>query len=266
MSTLRRIWQPVADALSLDEQDAGAILYAACVQAAEDEPTALRIHGALAARFGLRERLSPPRFKAEYEALPPDPLAGGRKSTEVAYKRAIASWRGQHLARALAATADLAARKRSRGQWGDTVAPHPTGNPAADRQEGCVDCAWIHETPAGLRCRRASQLVAADQKACAAWEPPLYGDPDPCAPCGACCRGRFDFVRLRDSDPDLPGLVEEIDGERRIRHTRDGGCLALSREAPYRCTVHEQRPFICRDFPVGEDACCEARRHMGVVG
>jgi Fe-S-cluster containining protein len=58
-------------------------------------------------------------------------------------------------------------------------------------------------------------------------------------------------------------MVVEVDGEQRISHT-EGGCSALSATAPYRCGVHAARPFICRDFPVGGDACLEARRFMGV--
>lgn len=265
MSTLREIWAPVAVALGLAEVEAPDVLFAACLQAAEDEVVALRIHCALAARYGLRSRLAPSQHEAPYRELPPDPLSGGRKDTMVAFKKAAASWRGQHLVRALEQTAEFAAVERERGRWRDTLIPHPTGCPAADRPERCVDCAWSHETPVGRRCRRASQLVAEGQTGCAVWEAgPLAGDPDPCAPCGACCRGRFSHVVVADTDPSLPtGLVIEVEGERQIPHGPDG-CPALSPTAPYRCGVHAARPFICRDFPVGGDACLEARRFMGV--
>ncbi len=256
MDSLNALWAPVAQALDLEPGPAAEVLLAAAFQAAEDEELALRIHAALAARYGLRELLEPPGLRDRYRALPPDPLAGGGKPALVAFKKAAASWRGEHLVRALEATA-LAAE--------GALPPHPTHNPAAVREELCRDCAWSHQTPAGLRCRRASQLVATDQTGCACWEPPLSGDPDPCAPCGACCLGRFDHAPVRDGDPELPeGLVEVLDGERRIPH--EPACRALSQVAPWRCSVHLIRPYVCRDFPVGGDACCEARRFMGITG
>ncbi len=267
MSTLRRIWKPVAEALELKATDAHEVLFEACMQSADgDEDLALRIHGALAARYGLRRRLVPPRRVADYGTLPSDPLAGGGKPIRVAFKKAAASSRGKHLVAELEATASLARKKRARGQWVDTLEPHPTGNPAAVRTELCVDCAWGHETPAGLRCRRAARIVEPDQAGCACWEPPLSGDPDPCAPCGACCRGVFDHAPVRDDDPELPqDLVEDRDGQRCIPHDVNGACRALSTSSPWRCGVHSARPLVCRDFPVGGDDCCEARRNRGLV-
>lgn len=43
-----------------------------------------------------------------------------------------------------------------------------------------------------------------------------------------------------------------------MRRLADGWCAALDRNT-MRCTIYEQRPDICRDYEMGDNACLEER-------
>lgn len=46
-----------------------------------------------------------------------------------------------------------------------------------------------------------------------------------------------------------------------MRRLEDGWCAALDRET-MRCTIYEQRPFICREYQEGDHDCLEQRKQL----
>ncbi len=78
-----------------------------------------------------------------------------------------------------------------------------------------------------------------------------------CANCeAACCR----LEAMLFSDPEVPANLIATDerGERSMARLEDGWCSALDRNTML-CTIYEQRPWICREFEMGEDECLAAR-------
>ena len=47
-------------------------------------------------------------------------------------------------------------------------------------------------------------------------------------------------------------------GDRSMLRLADGWCVALDRKT-MRCRIYKQRPWICREFAMGEYDCLEAR-------
>ena len=74
-----------------------------------------------------------------------------------------------------------------------------------------------------------------------------------------CCRLP---VWLMDGDDQVPGWMidEEGPGGRRMAQNDEGWCVAID---PYhlRCTIHPQRPAICRQFEMGGNDCRSERQH-----
>jgi Fe-S-cluster containining protein len=62
------------------------------------------------------------------------------------------------------------------------------------------------------------------------------------------------------NDPEVPEEFIETNarGDRSMARLKDGWCAALDRET-MACTIYEKRPWICREFEVGEDECLAAR-------
>ncbi len=90
-------------------------------------------------------------------------------------------------------------------------------------------------------------------------EPDYLEDPTTvaCDNCVArCCRLT---VVLMPSD-DVPVRYVEHDEHDLPTMARgdDGWCLALDRGS-LRCTIYEQRPLVCREFPEGGDDCLAER-------
>ena len=102
--------------------------------------------------------------------------------------------------------------------------------------------------------------------------------PDDCAACGACCREAFDTVPVGADDehtartrPDW--VVVAADGWRELRRVPSPTgcgtrCAALrgdgSAGAPFRCTIHPDRPEACSGLAEGSEACRFARRRVGL--
>ncbi|MDH3325412.1 MAG: YkgJ family cysteine cluster protein [Gammaproteobacteria bacterium] len=78
-----------------------------------------------------------------------------------------------------------------------------------------------------------------------------------CSNCDACC------CRLRVmliTDTGVPDRYIEIDeqGGRSMAQLDDGWCAALDRDT-LMCTIYDRRPFVCREFEMGEYECIAER-------
>jgi Fe-S-cluster containining protein len=78
-----------------------------------------------------------------------------------------------------------------------------------------------------------------------------------CANCEACCC-RLEVLLI--SDNGVPECFTEIDewGGRRMARLEDGWCAALDRNT-MSCTIYEKRPWICREFEMGDYECISER-------
>ena len=78
-----------------------------------------------------------------------------------------------------------------------------------------------------------------------------------CANCEACC---CRLQAMLFDDTDVPDQFIELDarGDRGMARLEDGWCAALDRETML-CTIYENRPWICREFEMGEYECISAR-------
>ena len=78
-----------------------------------------------------------------------------------------------------------------------------------------------------------------------------------CSNCKACCCRQ---QAMLFDDFEVPDYLTEVDarGVRSMARLGDGWCAALDRET-MSCAIYEQRPWICREFEMGEDECLSAR-------
>ena len=78
-----------------------------------------------------------------------------------------------------------------------------------------------------------------------------------CDNCEACCC-RLEVVLI--SDTGVPDNFIEIDqwGGMRMARLEDGWCSALNRSS-LNCMIYEKRPWICREFKMGEHECIAER-------
>jgi Fe-S-cluster containining protein len=80
-----------------------------------------------------------------------------------------------------------------------------------------------------------------------------------CSTCKAlCCR--LEVRLIDDADEKIPvELTEQVDSLYYVmKRERDGWCVALDRETML-CSIYEQRPFICRDYELGDYDCINER-------
>ncbi len=250
--------------------------------------------------LGLRTFLGPTTdFRAYYDELPADPLAGNDPAVPLA-RIAIGRLRrapfapsvGEALRRtreildASAAAAHLARVHTSKPRPDEGlpplhdalappvsfhtagVAPAPPGSLPAS--ETCGSCAWFDPGRASGRCLSTeTRRLAPSEAACERWEP----SPD-CETCGACCREAFHTLALSPREPFVkrhPELVvwrATMDGRRQPELPRpEGRCPPLTGDgaaSPYRCGLYDDRPRTCRDFARGGANCLEARRRVGL--
>ncbi|TNF34556.1 MAG: YkgJ family cysteine cluster protein [Deltaproteobacteria bacterium] len=246
-----------------------------------------RLQAALADRFGLRGFMAATtQWRPHWDALPADPLDDDGDPAvpraRLGWTRARKSpWR-EALDEALAATAAIAAAiapvAGPDSLWSRWTPLHPLGSPLGPEDARCADCAWRFAAGPGYpvdRCRQhrdpgapVAPRIDPDWRACARFEPPVR-DAD-CADCGACCRQAFHLVPVSRRSPLLTShrawIVRDAHGAHLPRP--DGFCVALSRGPedgpPYLCTVYDERPKSCRDFPVGGDHCLLARQRVGL--
>jgi hypothetical protein len=265
------------------------------------EHATLRVQAYLLRPLGLRTFLGPTTdFRAYYDALPEDPLAGDDPAillARIALGRMRRAPFSPAVGHALAATASMIeataafaelasvhAQPRVRApepsalpSLVETALPrapfHAAGvaMPAASSiaaSQTCGTCTWFGAPSA--RDRKTARCVSTDAKvrselsACERWEPMPA-----CETCGACCREAFHVLYLSAREPFVkkhPELVVLREGQRELQ--RPGGrCPPLRGDGvsePYRCAVHDDRPKTCREFEQGGANCLEARRRVGL--
>lgn len=255
-----------------------------------------RLQAHLADRWGLRPFFAvTTQWRDHWDRLPRDPLAGVDPSVTLAREARQRAdrepWAGA-LRRAFARTAEIADLARPGADpdslW-SLVSPrvhdrHHLGARLGPIGERCGTCAWAHTKAAegepaaeSLSCEMLrsgtspAPAVRAEWIACQHFEPRL--DEHACAACGACCHKAFHLVPVDADEPLLatrPDLVTRDAGPGLgaapfYIDRPDGFCRALvTRHAPYRCGVYEQRPQSCRDFALGGRNCLEARRRVGL--
>jgi hypothetical protein len=95
-----------------------------------------------------------------------------------------------------------------------------------------------------------------------------------CVACAACCHDsnvvliEEDLARFRRAGRaeliTRPYVRRKRDGKLVLRFADDRRCQHLSRDS--RCAIYEIRPFNCRVFPAGSEACLAAREQtLGLV-
>ncbi len=83
-----------------------------------------------------------------------------------------------------------------------------------------------------------------------------------CASCQACCC-RLEVMIISDTGvPEQHIALDQWGGETMLR-LDDGWCSALDRET-YRCTIYENRPWVCREFETGSYDCLSERQQHNV--
>ncbi|MDH3997953.1 MAG: YkgJ family cysteine cluster protein [Desulfuromonadales bacterium] len=78
-----------------------------------------------------------------------------------------------------------------------------------------------------------------------------------CANCKACCC-RQEAALFNDAHIPNDLTVVNAWGGRSMLRLEDGWCVALNRET-LKCGIYKKRPWICREFVMGEDECLAAR-------
>ena len=81
-----------------------------------------------------------------------------------------------------------------------------------------------------------------------------------CSTCRAlCCR--LEVRLIEDDDFKISSHFTEktADLYAVMKRSEDGWCKALDRKT-MRCTIYEKRPFICRDYKVGDYDCLIERK------
>ncbi len=83
--------------------------------------------------------------------------------------------------------------------------------------------------------------------------PPRTDQAVTCSNCEACCC-RLEVMLI--SETGVPEKFTEQDawGSWHMKRGEDGWCAALDRST-YKCTIYEQRPWVCREFEAGDYAC-----------
>jgi Fe-S-cluster containining protein len=78
-----------------------------------------------------------------------------------------------------------------------------------------------------------------------------------CSNCKACCC-RLEVLLITDTA--VPDRFIKLDkwGCQTMARLEDGWCAALDRST-YKCTIYENRPWVCRGFEMGEYECVSER-------
>jgi hypothetical protein len=252
-----------------------------------------RLQAALAQPFGLRQFFAvTTEWRPYWDELPDNPLqayerepsADGPSERDPAIPIALEAYRRSQLEptrsvlqRALEQTAQLAAIIHQNpvpegSLWSTVKLRHESGLLRASTTVGtCGQCAWAYGG-AILRCRRSHAesarraTVKPGWPGCEHFEPAF--DEGECRSCAACCRQGYDRVELRRGDTIAnthPELVSVDD--KGIRHLArpEGLCVALNKDADYRCKVYVERPKACAELLPRGDACLWARRRVGLT-
>jgi hypothetical protein len=260
-----------------------------------------RLQAALAQAYGLRGFMAvTTMFRPYYDVLPLDPLADCDDPAQplalAGFQLARSAPYRQVLHKALQATAALAdaihPHAPPRSLWSAYQPRHPSGFRVSPHAEPTCDaCAWaVGHRGNTLQCRKtkignqprsysladdapaASPLrISVQQHGCHYWEPVLTDTS--CFSCGACCHKGFDVVEVSPHETFAkrhPELIDVRSAERCVVPRPGGHCIALTGDGsaaqPYLCQHYKERPRSCRQFPVGGDACLQARQRCGIGG
>jgi Fe-S-cluster containining protein len=83
--------------------------------------------------------------------------------------------------------------------------------------------------------------------------------PPTCSACPAvCCQ--LKVLLIAGDDPPEHFIDLDDDGHQIMGKSDDGWCVALDRDA-MRCSIYEQRPFVCREFAMGGFDCIDEREN-----
>jgi len=84
-----------------------------------------------------------------------------------------------------------------------------------------------------------------------------------CSNCAACCC-QLEVMLLTDTG--VPERYIETDdwGGEVMARLDDGWCIALDRDT-MRCTIYENRPWVCRIFETGSSECLEERQQLTTI-
>jgi Fe-S-cluster containining protein len=85
-----------------------------------------------------------------------------------------------------------------------------------------------------------------------------------CADCEACCC-RLEVMLITDTGVPEHFIDTDQWGGRTMTRLDDGWCAALDRNT-FKCLIYAQRPFICREFAMGEYECVAERDASGQQG
>lgn len=137
-----------------------------------------------------------------------------------------------------------------------------TPGPAPPAGATCGACAF-REPDEGRCGRHPPRRADPDWPACPAFTAALH-----CQTCAACCGPAYHCVEVARDEPfarDHRPLLVEAFGQLQLPRP-DGRCVCLAGQAPdLSCRLYEARPQSCRDFPIGEVSCVEARRRVGLT-
>ena len=89
------------------------------------------------------------------------------------------------------------------------------------------------------------------------------GDNDPaitCSSCEACCC-RLEVMLMGEDEIPQEFILQDRWGGWVMLRLDDGWCAALDRNT-MRCTIYEQRPLICAEFPAGASECLDERYRL----
>ena len=78
-----------------------------------------------------------------------------------------------------------------------------------------------------------------------------------CANCQACCC-RLEVMLITDTGVPEHYIDTDSCGVRVMARLDDGWCAALDRDT-LMCKIYNNRPFVCREFEMGEDECITER-------
>lgn len=84
-----------------------------------------------------------------------------------------------------------------------------------------------------------------------------------CANCKACCC-RLEVMLITDTG--VPDHFIELDkwGSQTMARLQDGWCAALDRNT-MKCTIYDNRPWVCREFEMGGYECMSERAAHWVI-
>lgn len=81
-----------------------------------------------------------------------------------------------------------------------------------------------------------------------------------CDNCQGCCC-QLEVMILSETGVPEAFLSEDEWGGQVMTRLDDGWCIAMDRDT-YRCSIYENRPWICREFEMGSFDCKAQREQM----